>query len=78
MKRHLTNSFLLLTGTLLLLGCNTQETKLPTISENGIAAINQLFQGAVDRNEIPGVVAIVANKDQMLYYGAFGKIESRE
>ena len=75
MKRHLTNSFLLLTGTLLLLGCNTQETKLPTISENGIAAINQFFQGAVDRNEIPGVVAIVANKDQMLYHGAFGKIE---
>lgn len=53
----------ILTATSLLLGCNAQERKLPTISEDGIAEIDQLFQGAVDRHEIPGVVAIVANKD---------------
>ena len=37
--------------------------------------IDQLLQDAVDRHEIPGVVAIVANKDQILYHGAFGKME---
>jgi CubicO group peptidase (beta-lactamase class C family) len=58
--------------TLLLVGCNPQQ--LPTISENGIAEMDQFFQGAVDRHEIPGVVAIAANKDQILYHGAFGKM----
>ena len=32
-------------ATLLLVGCNPQLTKVPTISENGIAEIDQLFQG---------------------------------
>ena len=29
----------------------------------------------MDRNEIPGVVAIVASKDRILYHGAFGKMD---
>jgi len=59
----------------LLVSCNPQQTRLFTISENGIAEIDQFFQGAVERNEIPGVVAIVANRDQILYRAAFGKME---
>ena len=65
----------IIAATLLLVGCNPQETKLPTISENGVAEIDHFFQGAVERNEIPGVVAVVANKDQILYHRAFGKMD---
>ena len=32
-----------------------------------------MFQAAVDKAEIPGVVAAVTNKDQILYLKAFGK-----
>ena len=42
---------------------------------NGIADIDQLFQGMVNRHEIPGVVASIANKDQLLYHQAFGKMD---
>jgi methyl acetate hydrolase len=42
---------------------------------NGIAEIDRFLQGAVDRNEIPGVVAIVASKDQILYHQAFGMMD---
>ena len=37
------------------------------------AAIDRMFQAAVDKREIPGVVAAVVNKDQILYLEAFGK-----
>ena len=37
--------------------------------------IDQLFQGAVNRNEILGVVAIVASKHQIIYHQAFGKMD---
>jgi len=63
------------TGILQIFTYNGQKTKLPKISENGVAEINQFFQGAVDRKEIPGVVAIVVNRAQVLYLGAFGKID---
>jgi len=42
---------------------------------NGIAEIDHFLQRAVDRNEIPGVVAIVATKDQILYHQAFGLMD---
>jgi len=34
-----------------------------------------MLQGAVDRKDIPGVVAIVANRDRILYHQAFGKMD---
>lgn len=34
--------------------------------------IDQFLKGAVDRGEIPGAVAAVANRDRILYEGAFG------
>jgi CubicO group peptidase (beta-lactamase class C family) len=37
------------------------------------AAIDQMFEAAVANKEIPGVVAAVVNKDQVLYLKAFGK-----
>jgi len=60
---------------LLLFSCKPHETKLPAISENGIAEIDYFLQEAVDQNKIPGVVAIVANKDKIIYQNVFGKRE---
>src|SRR5215510_435639 len=46
---------------------------MPALSTTGAAAIDRMFQGAVDANEIPGVVAAVVNRDRVLYLKAFGK-----
>ena len=56
-----------------LLGCTTRSAGSPTLNASGVAAIDRMFQAAVDTGEIPGVVAAVMNKDQTLYLGAFGK-----
>src|SRR5207247_3145323 len=46
---------------------------LPALNSSGAAAIDLMFQAAVDKGEIPGVVAAVTNNDQILYLKAFGK-----
>ncbi len=56
-----------------LLGCTTRSAGSPTLNASGVAAIDRMFRAAVDNKEIPGVVAAVMTKDQMLYLGAFGK-----
>ena len=43
---------------------------------NNMAEIDELLQGVVDRNEIPGVVAAVTGRDRILYKGAFGNIDT--
>ena len=58
---------------LLLFVCTARSAGLPTLDVNGAAAIDRMFQAAVDKREIPGVVAAVVNKDQILYLEAFGK-----
>jgi CubicO group peptidase (beta-lactamase class C family) len=61
---------------ILMVGCfQPQQVAQPEISEKGIAEIDQLLQDAVDRKDIPGVVAIVANRDRILYHQAFGKMD---
>ena len=61
---------------ILMVGCSQpQQAAQPGIPEEGIAEIDQLLQGAVDRKDIPGVVAIVANRDRILYHQAFGKMD---
>jgi CubicO group peptidase (beta-lactamase class C family) len=56
-----------------LFGCTTRSAEPPTLNASGVAAIDRMFRAAVDKREIPGVVAAVVNKDQILYIGAFGK-----
>ena len=56
-----------------LLGCTAGSAGSPTFNARGAAAIDRMFQAAVDKGEIPGVVAAVMTKDQTLYLGAFGK-----
>ena len=58
---------------LLLLGCTARSAELPTLDIGGVAAIDLMFQAAVDKGEIPGVVAAVMNKDRILYLGTFGR-----
>jgi len=58
---------------LLLIGYRARSTGSPTLDVSGAAAIDRMFQAAVDKGEIPGVVAAVTNKDRILYLKAFGK-----
>ena len=37
-----------------------------------VPAIDAALRGAVERNDVPGVVALVTNRDRVLYEGAFG------
>src|SRR5437868_1886332 len=43
-----------------------------TLSQKGVAEIDAIFQRAVQQGTVPGVVAIVASKDQVLYHNVFG------
>src|SRR5688572_25993783 len=43
-----------------------------TLPQNGTAEIDTIFKNAVQQSTIPGVVAIVASKDKILYHNAFG------
>lgn len=45
---------------------------LPTISNDGIALINSYLKGQTNRKHIPGIVAMVANRKEIIYKGAFG------
>jgi methyl acetate hydrolase len=48
------------------------QNALPKLSEKGASEIDALLRSAVQQGTLPGVVAIVANKDGILYHGAFG------
>jgi CubicO group peptidase (beta-lactamase class C family) len=58
---------------LLLAGCTARTAALPALTTTGAAAIDRMFQNAVDSKEIPGVVAAVVNRDRVLYLKAFGQ-----
>lgn len=49
------------------------STGVPTLKAKGAEAIDQMFEAAVANKELPGVVAAVVNKNQILYLNAFGK-----
>ena len=56
----------------LLAGCTARSASLPGLTADGASAIDDMFQHAVDKGEIPGVVAAVVNRDRVLYLKAFG------
>ncbi len=61
---------------ILMVGCfQPQQVAQPEIPEKGITEIDQLLQDAVEIDDIPGVVAIVANRESVLYHQAFGKMD---
>jgi CubicO group peptidase (beta-lactamase class C family) len=46
------------------------------ISDDGCAELDALLLGAVERCDIPGLVAVVANRDHIIFRGAFGTLDS--
>ena len=53
--------------------------QMPTVilTGNGRSALDTLLHEAVERHDVPGVVAEVANRERTLYRGAFGKLDER-
>ena len=49
---------------------------LPTLPIKGTSEIDALLRQAVRQGTVPGVVAIVANKERILYHGAFGLMDT--
>jgi len=52
----------------------TAQSKL-TLGQNGGSEIQAILQKAVQQGIVPGVVAVVASKDTILYQGAFGMMD---
>lgn len=46
------------------------------MSEERLARIDKMLNAAVDKNEIPGAVALVARNGKIVYYKAFGMAEN--
>ena len=44
----------------------------PAQSSPASTAIDASLRSAVERNDVPGVVALVTNRERVLYQGAFG------
>jgi methyl acetate hydrolase len=61
------------TAIVLAVTCIARTAALPALSDAGAAAIGRMFQAAVDKGEIPGVVAAVTNREHILYLEAFGR-----
>jgi methyl acetate hydrolase len=55
-------------GIVLAASCGTGGAQSPP----GNVAIDASLRGAVERKDVPGVVALVTNRDRVLYQGAFG------
>jgi methyl acetate hydrolase len=63
----------LLAAMVMTLGHSLRSAGLPTLGASGTAAIERMFQAAVEKGEIPGAVVAVTNRDRILYLKAFGK-----
>src|SRR6267142_1144567 len=42
------------------------------VAAQGDTAIDAILRAAVERKDVPGVVALVTNRDRVVYQGAFG------
>src|SRR5262249_14325252 len=51
------------------------QSRLPALSPNAAIEIDAILKSAVQQGTIPGVVAMVTNKDRVLYEGAFGLMD---
>ena len=62
----------LLLSSLLTLACSVSAQ---TLSKEAIAELDQYLEKAIATTHIPGIVALVTNKDSILYESAFGKMD---
>ena len=46
------------------------------LTSNGATALSTFFADSVSRGDVPGVVAIVVDRDKVLYHEAFGKMNT--
>jgi len=51
------------------------QSRVPVLSPNAVTEIDAILKSAVQQGTIPGVVAMVTNKDRVLYEGAFGLMD---
>jgi CubicO group peptidase (beta-lactamase class C family) len=68
-------SFSLALALLLTTAAAGAQSRLPILSQSGAAEIDAILKRAVEQRVVPGVVAMVANKDAILYQGAFGLMD---
>ena len=54
-----------------------RQTHTAVLSDDGGPALDTLLHAAVERHDVPGVVAEVTNRQRTLYRGAFGKLDER-
>src|SRR5262245_64719872 len=54
---------------------SSAQAPIPALGQSGAPEINSILQRAVQQGIVPGVVAMVANKDRVLYEGAFGLMD---
>jgi CubicO group peptidase (beta-lactamase class C family) len=48
----------------------------PSLAPDGQAALSAFFTDAVNRGEVPGIVAIVVDREKVLYHEAFGTMNA--
>jgi CubicO group peptidase (beta-lactamase class C family) len=58
---------------LLLVGVNAAP---PLLTSDGATALSTFFADTIARGDVPGVVAIVVDRDKVLYHQAFGKMNT--
>jgi CubicO group peptidase (beta-lactamase class C family) len=46
----------------------------PSLAADGTASLSKFFSEAVGRGDVPGIVAIVVDRDKVLYHEAFGRM----
>lgn len=59
-----------------LLAAAGAESESPSVSASGKAALDAVLSAAVDAGDVPGVVAVVVDRDSTLYRGAFGVMDA--
>ncbi|BBM85850.1 serine hydrolase domain-containing protein [Candidatus Uabimicrobium amorphum] len=69
------NLYIALLMFLFVYNCPAQQNTQPQISDSGKIKMNRLFEAAIEKNKVPGLVAVVANKSEILYYQGFGKLD---
>ena len=60
----------------LLLFVTLKAAPLLLLTSNGATALSTFFADSVSRGDVPGVVAIVVDRDKVLYHEAFGKMNT--
>src|SRR5712691_5339687 len=67
--------WLIVVSALVLAGIQAAVAARLAISAAGKISLSQFLTAAVDRGDVPGIVALVVDREGVLYEGAFGKLD---